>query len=320
MLFHTSLLAVVGAGEQASLSPRRLCLFDTVTGTALRNLNFLTSILAVRLNMKRLVVVLLEKTYIYDINSLEIVDTIDTVPNVKGLCAFSPSLDGSYLALPASKTKGSVLVYNVMELQSHCEIDAHRSPLVAVVLSFDGMYIATASEQGTIIRIHLVSNATESYSFRRGIYASHIYSLSFGPSMDLPDILLASSSSGSAHVFSLKRALNQRRKRSTTFLGSIVPDSVTDVLDPAHHHILHGAVPTGVRSNAVIRKMDIVNDKSISANEILRATISIISYGGYFLEYSCSINQQNEVSWTLEREFNLLTAKAETNTTSNSRD
>lgn len=48
------------------------------------------------------------------------------------------------------------------------QIDAHRSPLAAMVLSFDGMYIATASEQGTIIRIHLVSKATKvnaSYSF-----------------------------------------------------------------------------------------------------------------------------------------------------------
>lgn len=32
----------------------------------------------------RLVVILLEKTYIYDINSLEILDTLDTVQNLKG--------------------------------------------------------------------------------------------------------------------------------------------------------------------------------------------------------------------------------------------
>lgn len=161
MLYSSSLLAIVGGGEQPSLSPRRLCLFNTTTGTALRELNFLTSVLAVRLNKKRLVVVLQEKTYIYDSNTLAILDAIDTVPNVKGLCAFSPSLDGCFLALPSSTTKGSVLVYNVMELHSHCEIDAHRSPLAAIVMSFNGMYIATASEQGTIIRVHLVSEATK---------------------------------------------------------------------------------------------------------------------------------------------------------------
>ncbi|KAL7197323.1 hypothetical protein ACSBR2_019963 [Camellia fascicularis] len=168
MLYASSLLAIVGAGEQASLSPRRLCLFNITTGNALRDLNFLTSILAVRVNRKRLVVILQEKTYIYDINSLDILDTIDTVPNFKGFYAFSPSLDGCFLALPASTTKGSVLVYNVMERHSHCEIDAHRSPLAAMVLSSNGMYIATASERGTTIRVHLVSDVTKLCSDSQG--------------------------------------------------------------------------------------------------------------------------------------------------------
>lgn len=34
--------------------------------------------------MCRLIVVLQEKTYVYDTNSLAILDTIDTVPNLKG--------------------------------------------------------------------------------------------------------------------------------------------------------------------------------------------------------------------------------------------
>ncbi|XP_028071786.1 autophagy-related protein 18b-like isoform X6 [Camellia sinensis] len=269
MLYASSLLAIVGAGEQASLSPRRLCLFNITTGNALRDLNFLTSILAVRVNRKRLVVTLQEKTYIYDINSLDILDTIDTVPNFKGLCAFSPSLDGCFLALPASATKGSVLVYNVMEHHSHCE----------------------------------------SYSFRRGTYPSTIFSLSFGPSMQLPDILVATSSSGSVHAFPLGFALNQRSRRPSSFLGSIIPESVNDA--SAHHHVLHNASPARVKSYAVIRKVDKVAESSMSESAAYRATISLITYSGYFLEYSLSINHQNESSWILEREFNLLTVISE---------
>ncbi|KAB1212011.1 Autophagy-related protein 18b [Morella rubra] len=306
MLFSSSLLAIVGAGEQRSLSPRRLCLFNTTTGTPLRELNFLTSILAVRMNRKRLIVVLQDKTYVYDLNTVKILDSIDTVPNPKGLCAFSPNLDGCFLALPASSTKGSVLLYNVMELQSHCEIDAHRAPLATIVLSSNGTYIATASEQGTIIRVHLVSDATKSYSFRRGTYTSTIFSLSFGPSMQLPDILVATSSSGSLHVFSLGFALNQRSRKSSSILGSIIPDSFTDALDPAHHHVLHSAVTAGVKSNAVIRHVDKVADASTTGIVSCKATISIITYNGYLQEYSFSLNQRNEPSWTLEHEFNLL--------------
>ncbi|XP_061952031.1 autophagy-related protein 18b [Populus nigra] len=306
MLYSSSLLAIVGGGEQPSLSPRRLCLFNTTTGTALRELNFLTSVLAVRLNKKRLVVVLQEKTYIYDSNTLAILDAIDTVPNVKGLCAFSPSLDGCFLALPSSTTKGSVLVYNVMELHSHCEIDAHRSPLAAIVMSFNGMYIATASEQGTIIRVHLVSEATKSYSFRRGTYPSTIFSLSFGPSTQLPEILVALSSSGSIHVFSLGLAINQRGRRSSSFLGSLLPDSVNDAFDPAHHRVLHNAVPAGVKSNVVVRKVDKIADTSLSESVASRATLSVITFNGHFLEYTVDVNTQNESKWSLESEFNLL--------------
>ncbi|XP_057415592.1 autophagy-related protein 18b isoform X2 [Lotus japonicus] len=307
MLFSSSLLAIVGAGDQPTLSPRRLCLFNTTTGAALRELNFLTSILAVRMNRKRLIVILQDKAYVYDLNSLTILDTIDTVPNNKGLCAFSPCLDACFLALPASTTKGSALLYNVMECNLHCEIEAHRSPLAAMVLSSNGMYIATASEQGTIIRVHLVSDATKSYSFRRGTYPSTIFSLSFGPSKQLPDILAASSSSGSIHIFTLGLASHPRIKRSSSFLGSIIPGAVNDVLDPAYHHVLHNAVPAGVKSYAVIHKVENVTDASSSELLACRANMCVITYNGYFQEYNLSIDAQNELSWALGREFNLLT-------------
>lgn len=303
MLFSSSLLAVVGAGEQPLLSPRRLCLFNTVTGTALRELNFLTTILAVRFNRKRLIVILQDRTFIYDLNSLSIIDTIDTVPNNKGLCAFSPTSEGCYLALPASTSKGSVLVYNTMELQSLCQIDAHRSPLAAIVFSSNGMYLATASEQGTIIRVHLVSQATKSYSFRRGTYPSTIYSLSFGPSEELPDILLATSSSGSLHVFLLGAMIDQRSKKPYALLSSMIPDSVNDAFDPAHH-VHHDVVPTGVKSYVTVYSAEKVPNASTVSN--VRASVFIITHNGYFREYILSVTKLSESSWSLEREVNLL--------------
>ncbi|XP_051148602.1 autophagy-related protein 18b [Andrographis paniculata] len=303
MLFKSSLVCIVGAGEQPSLSPRRLSLFDTKKGTALREMNFLTSILAVRVNKQRLIIVLQEKIYIYDTNNGEILHILNTVPNVKGLCAFSANMDNPYLALPASTTAGSVLVYNVMDLQSHCEIDAHRSPLAALAFSPNGMYIATASEQGTIVRVYLVSDATESHSFRRGTCASTIYSLSFGPSVDLPDILLATSSSGSVHIFSLGFVLKERKSKS--FFGSIMSGSVSDTSD---HLVYHNAFAAGVRSDAIVQKIERISDTSSSNPVALRATVSMITFNGYFQEYCFSINHKHEPTWTLERQFNLSTA------------
>ncbi|KAL2936154.1 Autophagy-related protein 18b [Bienertia sinuspersici] len=319
MRFSTSLLALVGAGEQPALSPRRLCLFNITTGARLQGLNFLTTVLSVRLNRLRLIVLLQDKTFIYDIDTLAILSTVDTVPNPKGLCAFSHSLDACFLALPASTIKGSMLIYNVMELQSHCEIDAHLSPLAAMVFSPDGTYLATASEQGTMVRVHRIPEGTKvtlfclqgsimekCFSFRRGAYPATIFSLSFGSSAQLPDFLVATSSSGSLHLFMLT-ASNQRVKQSSSFIGAMIPGAI---LDAGHHHVLHDAA-AGVRSKAVIRKVQKVCDASVSEAFCFRVTVSVVSYDGYFREYIFNINHKNESSWTLEREFNLLTATSD---------
>lgn len=65
--------------------------------------------------------------------------------------------------------------------------------------------------------------------------------------MELPDVLVATSSSGSLHIFFLESMIDQRNRRSNTLLGSMVPDSINDVLEPTHHHVIHNVVPTGVK-------------------------------------------------------------------------
>lgn len=79
-------------------------------------------------------------------------------------------------------------------------------------VSFSSWSLFCGDNVGAIFLLLMASNyaSLQSYSFRRGTYASTIFSLSFGPSLQLPDILAASSSSGSVHVFSPGIAVNQR--------------------------------------------------------------------------------------------------------------
>lgn len=53
MLFCTSLMAYVGAGEQPTLTPRKLFLVNTATGSVIQDISLPTSVLAVRLNRER---------------------------------------------------------------------------------------------------------------------------------------------------------------------------------------------------------------------------------------------------------------------------
>lgn len=50
-------------------------------------LAFPTSVLSVKLNRRRLIVVLEEQIYIYDISNMKLLHTIETSPNPQGECS-----------------------------------------------------------------------------------------------------------------------------------------------------------------------------------------------------------------------------------------
>ncbi|CAM6040989.1 unnamed protein product [Sphagnum compactum] len=312
MLFSSSLIAVVGAGEQPALSPRRLSVFNTSTGVNLAELNFVSSILAVCMNRKRMVVVLERKTYIHDLAQLTVLETIDTISNPRGLCALSPNQENCYLALPASATSGSVLVYDTLDLHALCQIQAHRSPLAAMAVSGDGLFLATASQQGTVIRVHCIPQASKAFTFRRGTYPVPIYSLSFGPPSQSPQLLAATCASGTIHVFKL--GSNSRWTAAAGLLASVMPDSMSDIVDSERCFItIRNGSPPGIRSHcAVAGYVDDLSDDGIPSNSMTnRARIYVATASGYFHEWSLVVGPGREGTCSLERECALLSSASD---------
>lgn len=68
----------------------------------------------------------------------------------------------------------------------------------------DGTMLASASTKGTVIRVYHMPHASIAFTFRRGTYAASIYSLSFSPPGEEPELLCAASSHGSVHLFHLQ--------------------------------------------------------------------------------------------------------------------
>ncbi|PYI15248.1 autophagy-related protein 18 [Aspergillus japonicus CBS 114.51] len=217
MLFSTSLVALI-------LSPRRLQITNTKRQSTICELTFPTTVLAVKLNRKRLVIVLEDQIYLYDIQTMKLLYTIETSPNPNAICALSPSSDNCYLAYPlpqkappssftppshappgtthVSPTSGEVLIFDTLKLEAINVIEAHRSPLACITLNSDGTLIATASDKGTIIRVFSVPDGHKLYQFRRGSIPSRIYSMSFNTTSTL---LCVSSSTETIHLFKLSQ-------------------------------------------------------------------------------------------------------------------
>lgn len=216
MLYSTSLLALVGAGQQASLSPRRLQLFNTSEQKVICELNFVSSILNVLLTRRRLVVVLEYKIHIFDINDMKIVRTIETASNKKGICALiergnyeetennnEKSNYVSYLAYPYGNDEnqaGDIMICDAINLKPINVIRAHKGPLSIIQFNRDGTLLATASNKGTVIRVFSLSNTNLLYTLRRGSYTANIYSIAFSNDSTL---LSVSSDTGTVHVFRL---------------------------------------------------------------------------------------------------------------------
>ncbi|KAK2806412.1 autophagy protein [Emmonsiellopsis sp. PD_5] len=248
MLFSTSLVALI-------LSPRRLQITNT-------KLTFPTTVLAVRLNRKRLVIVLEDQIYLYDIQTMKLLYTIETSPNPNAIVALSPSSENCYLAYPLpqkappssfappshapptnthiSPTSGEVLIFDTLKLEAINVVEAHKSPLSCLAMNNEGTLLATASDKGTIIRVFSVPDAHKLYQFRRGSMPSRIFSMSFNITSTL---LCVSSATETIHIFKLGHQgtssedhpaspvgspLSPSRERGRSQSSSVIEDSAVE--------------------------------------------------------------------------------------------
>lgn len=238
MLYCTSLLAMVALGEEPGSLPRKLKIVNTKRQTTICDLIFPSSILLVKLSRRRMVVLLEDQIYIYDISTMNLLHTIETSPNTNGLCAMSDDVSNeagnSFLAYPsppktithdsllvmgintngglnsvqnniqsvsnAPNRVGDVIIFDLKTLQPLAVIEAHKSALAAMCLSIDGNLLATASDKGTIVRVFSVQTGLKLYQFRRGTYPTKIYSLNFSTDNKY---VVATSASETVHIFRL---------------------------------------------------------------------------------------------------------------------
>lgn len=239
MLFCTSLLAYVGAGDQAFLTPRRLSVVNTSSGSHIRDLAFSSSVLAVRLNRQRLVAVLDGWAYVHALQTLAQLRILETPPNPKGLAALTPCSEPCFLALPASSTSGVLRVYDLLVDGGHvvCEVMAHKAPLAAMAWNHNGTYLATCSTTGTVIRVYAMPHAVKAFSFRRGTYPAAIHCLAFSPEGFDPPLLAAASGHGSIHLFRLEAPQRSAAAAAATaaagLLSAVMSYSVvSDMVEP----------------------------------------------------------------------------------------
>ena len=195
MLGRSNYLALVGGGRKPKYPQNEVIIWDDVKKKPAITLTFKTSVLRVRLSKSRIVVALQNTVHIYTFAAPpQKLSVFDTADNPLGLCC----LGTKRVAFPG-RSHGQI---QLVELDSGnvSIIPAHSSPLRAMDLSPDGEYLATASEQGTLVRVFSTSNCAKIAELRRGVDPAFVFSISFSPSSTL---LAVTSDKSTLHVFDL---------------------------------------------------------------------------------------------------------------------
>ena len=133
-------------------SPKKLKVCNFMNGMEMCDLSYPNSILALKINRSRLIVVLENSISIRSMVDMITLHTIsDTPSNPKGLCCLSCNKENPYFAYPGSSVAGEIQLFDVFTLSKIRIIKTHDSPLAAMNFDSTAKMIATASNKGTVI-------------------------------------------------------------------------------------------------------------------------------------------------------------------------
>jgi autophagy-related protein 18 len=337
MLFCTSLVAIVGAGDQPTSSPRRLQIINTKRESTICELTFPTTILSVKLNRKRLIVVLEDQIYVYDISNMKLLHTIETSPNPHAICALSPSADNCFLAYPSPTPSltspfsnsgrddshgpsGDVLIFNAITLQVVNIIQAHKTSVSNISINSEGTMLGTASDKGTVIRIWSIPGGGRLYQFRRGAQSARIHSISF----NLPSTLVCvSSETDTVHIFKLGSSSPNNSQRNGGLLdGGSLAGGVGSAIRRQSMHFgrniagsvgsyLPGAITEIFEPSRDFAhlKLPSAGVQSVIALSTTTPQVMVATSDGYLYQYN--IDLDNGGQCVLLRQFSLLESSTE---------
>ncbi|XP_053201687.1 WD repeat domain phosphoinositide-interacting protein 1-like [Panonychus citri] len=206
-------------------SPNKVNFYEyhETDGAFLESKLFSKSICALRASTSRIAIAVESGVYLFSSELTKFMQKLHyvilNVPNPHGLIDLSENDFNAYLGYPCSAIKGEVEIFDCRVRKSKVIFEAHISPIVAISFSPTGRSVATASEKGTLIRVHIVFTGECVYEFRRSLTRTiSINSLGFG--LD-STYLGVTSSSTTIHIFKLEQPVSLASSGSSAIIDAI---------------------------------------------------------------------------------------------------
>lgn len=199
--------------------PNVVVFYDSVLERELSRIDLHEPVLGLRLTSKWMAVVLCERTILYQYQEItsgsqptsQSTDGEEVVRAPNLVHSLHPTttnhfalacLSNNLLVMPA-QTPGQLQLVslNADSTTTKRIVKAHNSSLRCISLSQDGSLVATASEQGTLIRIFGTKFLDQVAEFRRGMDHAIVFNLAFSPGNRW---IAATSDKGTLHIFDIR--------------------------------------------------------------------------------------------------------------------
>ena len=208
MIENSNFLALMGGGEIPKYNKNKVVIWDDHENKVIAELKFTTTILRVKYIKDYLLVVCQKRIYIFNFNTYEIFDTIDTSNNTKELFSTNQICNPLIIAYPYPKEENKISIKNY-STRKIGTFKLQEEPTGKISMNNTGTLIASSNEHGTVIRIHSCSDGTFLQEFKRGMEKAKINSICFDNDTKF---MAVSSSRGTIHIFSMGSTIKRLKE------------------------------------------------------------------------------------------------------------
>ena len=208
MLFKTNIFGIVGSDNNPEYSQNVALIWDDLNSRILLKVVVKEKILNLKLSHDNIYIVSKSKIFVFSLKTFNLINPIETGPNPLGLLGLNYTKDRTILVYPSNsedKKKGDITIKNKQFLY----ITPHNHPVTYIALSYNGLLLSTASQEGKRIRIFETETGEYLQELNRGSEKAEIKCIS----IDFNNQFIAvSSERGTIHIWSLKESYEAMKK------------------------------------------------------------------------------------------------------------
>ena len=198
MMYKSNIFGLVGGGKNPKYTPNKVILWDDYQIKVLNEFKLTSSVKNLKLKKDKIIIVCEQRIYVYNTDKYKLIETIETYKNEIGCIGLNTDADSTVMGYPIYP-EGFIKV-KFYEKSQELDINAHNSIINCISINSEGTLVATASNNGHIIRLFCISNGQFIEEFRRGKEKAYINHIGFD---EYSNWMGVCSEKGIVHIFSM---------------------------------------------------------------------------------------------------------------------